>query len=135
MNFAVSEESARLVASVRGFVEEDFARWRRKSNPRACSNQTRPARFSPRPRGLGFYAMNMPEEVGGGGLSAVDMCLAARLPGHAHLRQDIGTPPRGGRTGPAASRSGCGAAERKGARAIKRPEGVNSRRKPSTMLG
>ena len=77
MNFAISEESKLLAASVRRFVEEELRPLEGEVEAKGVLEPDTAREIFLKSRNLGFYAMNMPEEVGGGGLSAVDMCLAA----------------------------------------------------------
>ena len=94
MDFSISEESRLLVASLRRFVEEELQPLEREVED---SGELRPEAAREiflKSRALGFYAMNMPEEVGGGGLSAVEMCLAAHEMGRTSdilVRRAFGT--------------------------------------------
>ncbi len=77
MHFAMPQESNLLVASVRRFVEEELRPLEEEVETKGMLEPDMAREIFLKSRALGFYAMNMPEEVGGGGLSAVDMCLAA----------------------------------------------------------
>src|SRR5512139_2960083 len=70
MDFALTDEQRMLVDTVRRFVQTE---------------QLEPAKaraLFEKSKALGFYAMNIPEEYGGGGLSAVDTMLAEEQFGH-----------------------------------------------------
>lgn len=83
MNFDLTDEQRMLVDTVRRFVEtellplEDGIEASGRLDPAAAK-----AIFE-KSRALGFYAMNIPAEYGGGGLSAVDTMLAEEQFGHA----------------------------------------------------
>ena len=76
MDFSLSEDQRTLVAMLRRFIEEKLAPLE--------ETVEREGRLAPevardlfeQSKALGFYAMNIPEEFGGGGLSTVDMMLA-----------------------------------------------------------
>lgn len=94
MNLAVSEESQFLVMSVRRFVEEELRPLEGEVESKGVLEPDIAREIFLKSRGLGFYAMNMPEDVGGGGLSAVDMCLVAQEMGRTSdilVRRAFGT--------------------------------------------
>jgi acyl-CoA dehydrogenase len=76
MDFSLSEDQRTLVAMLRRFIEEKLAP--------VEETVEREGRLAPevardlfeQSKALGFYAMNIPEEFGGGGLSTIDMMLA-----------------------------------------------------------
>jgi acyl-CoA dehydrogenase len=76
MDFSLSEDQRTLVAVLRRFIEEKLAPLE--------ETVEREGRLAPevardlfeQSKALGFYAMNIPEEFGGGGLSTIDMMLA-----------------------------------------------------------
>jgi acyl-CoA dehydrogenase len=85
MNFTLSEEQAQIVATVRGFVEREFypleeAVERDDAVAREVGDEIRRKVLA-----LGFYAPNMPAEVGGGGLSHLDFTLLERELGRAAM--------------------------------------------------
>jgi acyl-CoA dehydrogenase len=75
IDFALSQETRLLVETVRRFVEtevqplEDEVERTGRVPPRALET------IKAKAQKLGLYAMNMPAEVGGGGLSCVEHCL------------------------------------------------------------
>jgi acyl-CoA dehydrogenase len=83
MDLLLSEEQRLLVSTARRFVygeliplEEDVENRRRLEPDKART-------IFEKSRALGLYAMNIPAEYGGGGLSAVDTCLVEEQFGHA----------------------------------------------------
>ena len=82
MDFALSEEQRLLVETARRFVrtelmplEAELERTRRLDPATARD-------IFQKSRALGLYAVNIPVEYGGGGLPAVDTCLAEEQFGH-----------------------------------------------------
>ena len=83
MRFDLSDEQKLLVATIRRFVETEL---RPLEDEVEASGRLDPAKaraIFEKSRSLGFYAMNIPEEYGGGGLSAVDTMLVEEQFGHA----------------------------------------------------
>lgn len=75
MDFGLSQEQRLLVNSVRGFIDATLKPLEEavETTGRLAPEHAR-AIFE-KSRALGFYAMNMPTEYGGGGLSALDTML------------------------------------------------------------
>ncbi len=85
MDFALTEEQSLLVETARRFVDEEL--YPHEAEVEA-SGQVRPelvAQVRDKALELGLYAANMPEEVGGGGLDTVSMCLLDRELGRASM--------------------------------------------------
>ena len=85
MDFALSEEQEMVVTSARAFVEEELYPHEEVVEqtdevPPAVREQIRKRALE-----LGFYAVNMPEELGGGGLDAVSLALFERELGRASM--------------------------------------------------
>ena len=94
MDFSISEESRLLTASLRRFIEEELQPIEAEVEAKGELDSDKAREIFLKSRELGFYAMNMPEDVGGGGLSAVEMCLAAHEMGRASdilVRRAFGT--------------------------------------------
>ena len=94
MNFEVSEESRLMISTLRQFIERELRPLEDEVESRGMLEPEKAREIFLKSRDLGFYAMNMPEEVGGGGLSAVDMCLAAQEMGRTSdilVRRAFGT--------------------------------------------
>ena len=85
MNFALSEEQDLIVSTVREFCEKELYPHeelveRTGEVPADLAQQIKQKCMD-----IGFYASNMPEEVGGGGLSHLDFCLVERELGRASM--------------------------------------------------
>jgi acyl-CoA dehydrogenase len=85
MDFGLSHEQALVVETVRGFVESELlpleeAVERTGEVPRALGEQIRAKILD-----LGFYAPNIPEKFGGGGLDHVTFTLLERELGRASM--------------------------------------------------
>ena len=94
MDFSISEESRLLTASLRRFIEEELQPIEAEVEAKGELDANKAREIFLKSRELGFYAMNMPEAVGGGGLSAVEMCLAAHEMGRTSdilVRRAFGT--------------------------------------------
>ena len=94
MDFSISEESRLLTASLRRFIEEELQPIEAEVEAKGALDSDKAREIFLKSRELGFYAMNMPEDVGGGGLSAVEMCLAAHEMGRTSdilVRRAFGT--------------------------------------------
>jgi acyl-CoA dehydrogenase len=82
MDFALSEEQRLLIETARRFVRTELMPLEKElERTRALSPETARAIFQ-KSKALGLYAVNIPAEYGGGGLSAVDTCLAEEQFGH-----------------------------------------------------
>ncbi|MEE9587689.1 MAG: acyl-CoA dehydrogenase family protein [Hyphomicrobiaceae bacterium] len=85
MQFGLSDEQQMIVDTVRSFVEKELypheAEVERLGEvPREIGEE-----IKRKVLGLGFYAPNMPEEVGGGGLNNLDFALLERELGRAAM--------------------------------------------------
>ncbi len=85
MNFALSEEQELIVSTVREFCEKELY----PHEAEVERTGVVPAEFADeikqKCKDIGFYAANMPEAVGGGGLSHLDFCLVERELGRASM--------------------------------------------------
>lgn len=94
MNFDLTEEQQMLVETARRFVEEEL--YPHEKEVEQTNNVTPELRQQIIDRSLeiGLYAANMPEELGGGGLDTVSMCLLDRELGRANmaLQYTVGRP-------------------------------------------
>ncbi|MDR3438164.1 acyl-CoA dehydrogenase family protein [Telmatospirillum sp.] len=82
MDFGLSEEQKMIVGTVRRFVTTEL---RPLEDEIATSGHLDPDKAKEifkKSKELGLYAMNMPEELGGGGLCAVDTMLVEEQFGH-----------------------------------------------------
>ena len=82
MDLALSGEQRLLVTTARRFVESELITLEDQVEARGRL-EPEPARaIFEKSKGLGFYATNIPEAYGGGGLSALDVCLVEEQFGH-----------------------------------------------------
>lgn len=75
IDFSLPDDSRLLVETVRKFVETEVQPLEEATERDARIPPEELKRVRAKAQELGLYAMNMPEEVGGGGLSCVDHCL------------------------------------------------------------
>ena len=76
MDFSISEDSRLLMDSIARFVREELQPLEDEVEATGVLTPEIAQEIFRKSKELGFYAMNMPEELGGGGLSSVEMCLA-----------------------------------------------------------
>ena len=85
MDFALSEEQQMLIDSARTFAEKELYPYEDEVE---SSDEVRPElaqQIRDRAIAQGFYAANMPEELGGGGLDSVSLSLVERELGRANF--------------------------------------------------
>ncbi len=75
MDFAISGESRLLVDTVRRFIEAEVRPLEEETDLKGAIPPEALGRVKAKAQELGLFAMNMPAEAGGGGLSCVDHCL------------------------------------------------------------
>lgn len=75
MEFKLSHEQALLVDTVRGFIAEELAPLEAQVEETGILPEEIAREIFEKSKSLGLYAMNIPEEFGGGGLSALDTML------------------------------------------------------------
>ncbi|MDH3595469.1 MAG: acyl-CoA dehydrogenase family protein [Rhodospirillales bacterium] len=83
MDFALSTEQQMLVESLRAFVEQELYPYEEEVEEAGAVRPELIEQIKRRAIELGFYAANMPEELGGGGLDNVSMALLDRELGRA----------------------------------------------------
>ena len=76
MNFALSSEQSLLISTIRRFIETELRPLEDEIEQSGELAETEARRIFEHARALGLYAMNMPAELGGGGLSALDWMIA-----------------------------------------------------------
>ena len=81
-DFAPDETTRLLLDTVRGFVRTELVPLEEEVERDGALAPERAAEIFAKSRALGLYAMNMPGELGGGGLSAVPICLVEEQFGH-----------------------------------------------------
>ena len=82
MDFALSEEQRLLVETARRFVRTELMPLERELEQTRQLDPAKARSIFEKSKALGLYAVNIPVEYGGGGLSAVDTCLAEEQFGH-----------------------------------------------------
>ena len=82
MEFGLSEEQHMLVGTVRRFIEKELRPLEDEVEHRGWIDPGVAQRIFLASRELGLYAMNMPEALGGGGLSTLDWMLVEEQFGH-----------------------------------------------------
>lgn len=82
MEFGLSDEQQMIVGSVRRFVQTELIPLEGEIEKTGHLDPQRAKVIFEKSRALGFYAMNIPEQYGGAGLSAVDTMLVEEQFGH-----------------------------------------------------
>ncbi len=82
MNFSLSDEQKMLIAAIRDFVANELAPLEDEVDEIGVLAPEKARAIFEKSRALGFYALNIPEQFGGGGLSAVDTMLLEEQYGH-----------------------------------------------------
>lgn len=82
MDFALSEEQRLLVETARRFVRTELMPLEKELERTRQLDPIKAQEIFQKSKTLGLYAVNIPTEYGGGGLSAVDTCLAEEQFGH-----------------------------------------------------
>jgi acyl-CoA dehydrogenase len=80
--FTLSDEQRMLIETVRRFIREECKPLEDEVESCGELSQAQAQALHDRARALGLYAMNMPAECGGGGLSVVDRMLCEEQFGH-----------------------------------------------------
>jgi acyl-CoA dehydrogenase len=82
MDFALSEEQRLLIETARRFVRTEVMPLEKELEEKRQLDPAKARAIFEKSKALGLYAVNIPVEYGGGGLSAVDTCLAEEQFGH-----------------------------------------------------
>jgi acyl-CoA dehydrogenase len=82
MDFALTDEQKLLIDSVRRFIKEELQPLEEDIELNDDIHPDVARAVHEKSKALGLYALNMPEEFGGGGLSAVDSMLCEEQFGH-----------------------------------------------------
>jgi acyl-CoA dehydrogenase len=82
MEFTLTDEQKMLVSAVRQFIRNELKPLEDEIETTGRLDPVKAKEIFQKSRELGFYAMNIPEEYGGGGLSAVDTMLVEEQFGH-----------------------------------------------------
>ena len=76
MDFSPSEEQRQLVATIRGFIDDELRPLEAQVEEAGHLADDVAAAIRDNSRALGLYAVNIPTEYGGGGLSVLDWMIA-----------------------------------------------------------
>lgn len=76
IDFSLSGEAQMLIATVKRFVEKELEPLEDEIERTNAIDPMVAGRIRRKAQELGLWAMHMPEDVGGGGLSMVELCLA-----------------------------------------------------------
>ena len=76
MDFSLSEEQRLLVATIRGFIDDELRPLETEIEETGQLADAVTDRIRARSQALGLYAVNIPAEYGGGGLSVLDWMIA-----------------------------------------------------------
>jgi len=82
MDFALTDEQKQIVDTVRRFVRQELAPLEAQVEAEGRLAPETARALHAKAKTLGLYAMNVPAELGGGGLSAVDTMLVEEQFGH-----------------------------------------------------
>ena len=82
MDFSLTTEQRLLVQTARRFVAAELAPLEQQVEDTGALDPALAQRIFERSKATGLFAVNMPTELGGGGLSAVDTCLVEEQFGH-----------------------------------------------------
>ncbi len=82
MDFSLSDEQRLLVETARRFVRTELMPLEKELEEKRALDPAKTRAIFEKSKALGLYAVNIPAELGGGGLSAVDTCLAEEQFGH-----------------------------------------------------
>ena len=82
MDFSLNHEQKMLIETVRRFISEELAPLEQVVEDKGALDDDLAHRIHQKSKALGLYAMNMPIELGGGGLSNLDRILCEEQFGH-----------------------------------------------------
>jgi len=82
MDFSLNDEQKMMIDTVRRFIAEELRPLEDELEREGQLPQATSQAVHDKARALGLYAMNMPESVGGGGLSVLDRILCEEQFGH-----------------------------------------------------
>ncbi|MCO5129037.1 MAG: acyl-CoA dehydrogenase family protein [Xanthobacteraceae bacterium] len=75
IDFSIPEEQKLLLENLRRFIETELAPHEAEVEEKQFVRPELAAELRAKAKALGFFAMYMPEDCGGGGVGAIDMCL------------------------------------------------------------
>lgn len=82
MDFSLNDEQKMLIETVRRFIQEELKPLEDEVEAQGALARDKAEAIHAKAKALGLYAMNMPAELGGGGLSNLDRILCEEQFGH-----------------------------------------------------
>ena len=82
MDFSLNDEQKMMIDTVRRFIAEELRPLEDRLECDGCLDDALAGAIHEKSKALGLYALNMPAELGGGGLSNVDRILCEEQFGH-----------------------------------------------------
>ena len=82
MDFALTEEQKMMVDTIRRFIAEELKPLEDEIENNGALDDAKARVVHEKAKGLGLYALNMPPELGGGGLSNLDRIICEEQFGH-----------------------------------------------------
>ncbi|RYF31878.1 MAG: acyl-CoA dehydrogenase [Comamonadaceae bacterium] len=82
MDFSLSDEQKMMIETVRRFIAEELKPLEEEIENEGALHHAKAQAIHDKSKALGLYAMNMPAELGGGGLSNLDRILCEEQFGH-----------------------------------------------------
>ncbi len=82
MDFSLSDEQKMMIETVRRFIAEELHPLEEELEAQGCLSRDKALAVFQTSKALGLYALNMPAELGGGGLSVLDRILCEEQFGH-----------------------------------------------------
>ena len=83
MNYQLSEEQSMIIDSLRGFLEQEIYPFEAEADRTGIVSEELGNQIKRKAIEMGFYAANLPESVGGGGLDYTTLGLIERELGKA----------------------------------------------------
>ena len=82
MDFSLNDEQKMMIATVRRFIKEELQPLEDEIENAGFLEQAKATAIHEKSKSLGLYGMNMPDELGGGGLCNLDRILCEEQFGH-----------------------------------------------------
>jgi acyl-CoA dehydrogenase len=82
MDFSLNDEQKMMIETVRRFIAEELQPLEDEIEDKGFLDKTKAQAIHEKAKALGLYGMNMPAELGGGGLSNMDRILCEEQFGH-----------------------------------------------------
>ena len=82
MDFALNDEQRMMIETVRRFISEELKPLEDEVEEKGYLDSTHASAIYKKSKALGLFAMNMPIELGGGGLTNLDRILCEEQFGH-----------------------------------------------------